>query len=68
LREYYESEGADHPVRIEIPPGQYTPRFVFQHAWSPMCPSPGSQQGNPQMCPRCLRSRRRRWRQPARRH
>jgi hypothetical protein len=32
LREYYESEGADHPVRIEIPPGQYTPRFVFQHA------------------------------------
>jgi hypothetical protein len=32
LREYYESEGADHPVRIEIPPGQYTPKFIFQHA------------------------------------
>src|SRR5262249_28747872 len=32
LREYYESEGADHPVRIEIPPGQYTPKFIFQDA------------------------------------
>jgi len=32
LREYYESEGADHSVRIEIPPGQYTPKFIFQHA------------------------------------
>jgi len=28
LREYYESQGADHVVRIEIPPGQYAPRFV----------------------------------------
>jgi hypothetical protein len=32
LREYYKSEGADRPVRIEIPPGQYTPKFIFQHA------------------------------------
>jgi hypothetical protein len=32
LREYYKSEGADHPVRIEIPPGQYVPKFIFQHA------------------------------------
>jgi len=35
LREYYESEGADHPVRIEIPSGQYTPKFIFQHAGVP---------------------------------
>src|SRR3954447_8577219 len=28
LREYYEAEGADHAIRIEIPPGQYAPRFV----------------------------------------
>jgi hypothetical protein len=28
LRAYYESEGAGHQVQIEIPPGQYTPRFV----------------------------------------
>jgi hypothetical protein len=32
LREYYESEGADHTVRIEIPPGRYAPKFIFQHA------------------------------------
>jgi hypothetical protein len=32
LREYYETEGADHPVHIEIPPGQYAPKFVFQPA------------------------------------
>jgi Malectin domain len=28
LREYYENEGAGHPVRIEIPLGQYVPSFV----------------------------------------
>ncbi|MDP9170504.1 MAG: malectin [Acidobacteriota bacterium] len=28
LREYYEREGAIHEIRIEIPSGQYTPRFV----------------------------------------
>ena len=34
LREYYDTEGADHQVQIEIPPGQYTPRFVctVEHA------------------------------------
>jgi Malectin domain len=31
LRDYYEGEGALHAVRIEIPPGQYAPRFVPQH-------------------------------------
>ena len=31
LREYYQTEGADHPIRIEIPPGQYAPKFIFQH-------------------------------------
>ena len=30
LREYYEAEGAGHPVRIEIPPGQYAPKFPRQ--------------------------------------
>ena len=30
LRDYYEGEGAQHAVRIEIPPGQYAPRFVPQ--------------------------------------
>src|SRR4051794_20449599 len=28
LREYYEAEGAEHAVRIEIPSGQYAPRFL----------------------------------------
>src|SRR5579864_1937091 len=28
LREYYESDGADHAIRIEIPPGQYAPKFL----------------------------------------
>jgi hypothetical protein len=27
LREYYEAEGADHDVHIDIPPGQYAPLF-----------------------------------------
>src|SRR5512133_775776 len=27
LREYYEADGADHAIRIEIPPGQYAPLF-----------------------------------------
>ncbi len=30
LREYYESDGAGHSVRIDIPPGQYAPTFVHQ--------------------------------------
>lgn len=29
LREYYEGEGAEHEIHIEIPSGQYTPHFVF---------------------------------------
>src|SRR5438067_13843828 len=28
LKEYYDAEGADHAVRIEIPSGQYAPRFL----------------------------------------
>ena len=28
LREYYEADGAAHAIRIEIPPGQYAPKFV----------------------------------------
>jgi hypothetical protein len=28
LHEYYEGAGADHPLRIYIPPGQYAPQFL----------------------------------------
>jgi hypothetical protein len=28
LREYYDADGADHAIRIDIPPGQYAPRFL----------------------------------------
>ena len=28
LRQYYASEGANHPLQILIPPGQYVPQFV----------------------------------------
>ncbi len=30
LKQYYEEEGANHPLRIVIPPGQYVPQFVEQ--------------------------------------
>src|SRR5215467_8434573 len=30
LREYYEGDGSGHAVRIEIPPGQYAPKFLRQ--------------------------------------
>ncbi len=30
LNEYYETEGAGHAIRIDIPSGQYAPRFVRQ--------------------------------------
>src|SRR5713101_5993470 len=39
LREYYESEGRDDPIRIEVPPGQYTPVFGIQQV-SPPLPTP----------------------------
>ncbi len=32
LREYYEADGADHSIRIDIPPGQYAPRFLAAEA------------------------------------
>src|SRR5215471_14413435 len=32
LSEYYRAEGAAHPVRIEIPQGQYIPQFVHVEA------------------------------------
>jgi hypothetical protein len=32
LKEYYEGEGGDRPVVIEIPPGQYAPRFLVRGA------------------------------------
>jgi hypothetical protein len=36
LREYYEADGADHSIRIEIPSGQYAPRFL---PWANPLPS-----------------------------
>jgi hypothetical protein len=30
LREYYDADGAAHTLRIDIPPGQYAPRFVMR--------------------------------------
>jgi hypothetical protein len=41
LRQYYETEGAAHTLRIEIPTGQYAPRFVRLSAAAPE-PEPGS--------------------------
>src|SRR5215472_10359438 len=32
LREYYENEGASRPIHIEIPSGQYAPRFIRKAA------------------------------------
>lgn len=31
LQQYYETEGASHPVQITIPPGQYAPVFIHKH-------------------------------------
>jgi hypothetical protein len=30
LRQYYEAEGANHPIQIVIPAGQYVPQFVLR--------------------------------------
>src|SRR5438477_6725276 len=30
LKEYYETEGANHPVQIVIPPGHYAPKFIYR--------------------------------------
>lgn len=41
LREYYETDGAGHEVRIEIPAGQYAPQFRFREA-PPLEPAPAA--------------------------
>src|SRR5215510_277674 len=41
LREYYETDGRDDPVRIELPKGTYTPQIEFRQA-----PTPGLQHWN----------------------
>jgi Malectin domain len=44
LREYYEADGTGHAIRIEIPPGQYAPKFMRQdrpHDDSPLLVSEG---------------------------
>jgi hypothetical protein len=40
LREYYETDGADHPIQIAIPPGQYVPQFVVRGGPAAEEPSP----------------------------
>src|SRR5438477_9169886 len=40
LREYYEADGADHAIRIDIPPGQYAPRFLPQGVAEPSLIAP----------------------------
>lgn len=43
LKEYYETEGKDHAIRIELPAGAYVPRFVRQQTASAGAhPGPGS--------------------------
>jgi len=41
LKDYYETDGADHEIQIEIPSGQYTPRFVLSSV-SPADPTPAA--------------------------
>jgi hypothetical protein len=43
LHEYYQSEGAAHPVHIEIPQGQYIPQFVHAGASSAAAPALSAQ-------------------------
>lgn len=38
LREYYQTEGADHVCHIEIPSGQYAPRFVHKDVPAAVAP------------------------------
>ena len=33
LADYYQEAGREHAVKIEIPPGQYAPRFVYKDKW-----------------------------------
>jgi hypothetical protein len=40
LKEFYETEGATHAVRIEIPSGQYAPRFLFRETADAPEPAP----------------------------
>lgn len=39
LREYYEADGRDDPIRIELPKGSYAPHIEFREAVTP-APSP----------------------------
>jgi hypothetical protein len=34
LADYYQRAGADHAVKIEIPNGQYAPRFIYKDEWA----------------------------------
>jgi Malectin domain len=47
LREYYEAEGAGHAVRIEIPSGQYAPKFQRQRWPDGVMAAPASRSDEP---------------------
>ncbi len=34
LADYYQTAGADHAVQIDIPNGQYAPRFIYREKWA----------------------------------
>src|SRR5437016_9109539 len=40
LREYYDADGADHAMRIDIPAGQYAPRFLPRGTPEPIPSAP----------------------------
>ncbi len=59
LADYYESEGATHPFRIVIPPGQYVPKFVRRDGENRVDPdalvaTAGSSTGEPHPEPRSV--------------
>lgn len=51
LREYYETEGRDHAIRIELPPGAYVPRFARLETAAGPGSGDGSAAAGPQEAP-----------------
>ena len=39
LREYYEADGQNDPIRIDLPKGTYTPQIEFRHEDAPRMPA-----------------------------
>jgi hypothetical protein len=51
LRAYYESEGADDPIRIEIDKGAYVPRFSYREKAAAAPPAPEAELSTPAPSP-----------------